>query len=181
MGTNRKLRLLFAAFMAGGNATILENLEHEIECRQDVDSSWLRIEMDPNKLTSYGEKRTFLIPGTIRNSFVTSRRIHEEEKNGVCFDAAYFFQHTICMGLVRFRSRVPYVIAMDGTPMFYAKNELWYGHPYFDPKSMIAKVKHVITRSVYRKAFHLLPLSTKVRDSLIDDYRIPPEKISVMP
>lgn len=84
-------------------------------------------------------------------------------------------------GALRFRSRVPYVIAMDGTPMFYAKNELWYGHPYFDPESLSAKVKHILTRSVYRKAFHLLPLSTKVRDSLIDDYQIPPEKITVVP
>jgi glycosyltransferase involved in cell wall biosynthesis len=181
MGTNEKLHLLFAAFMAGGNATILQNLENEIKYKNNVDSRWLRIEVDPKRLTHYGEKRSFLIPGTIRNSFVTSQLIRKHEKSGIVFDAAYFFQHTICIGLWRFRNRVPYVIAMDGTPMFFAKNELWYGHPYFDPKNTIAKAKHILTRSVYRKAFHLLPLSTKVRDSLIDDYQIPPEKITVVP
>jgi glycosyltransferase involved in cell wall biosynthesis len=181
MGTNNKTHLLFAAFMAGGNATILQNLQNVIEPKEDVSSSWLRIDMDPKRLTSFGEKRSFLIPGTFRNSFVTFKKIREIEKRSVNIDAAYFFQHTICMGLVNFRRRVPYVIAMDNTPMFCAKNGLWYAHPYFDPKSLGAKLKHILTRDVYDQAFHLLPISTKVRDSLINDYRITPQKISVVP
>jgi len=179
--TDGKFHLLFAAFMAGGNATILENLQNEITEDRDVYSSWLRIEIDPKRMTKFGERRSFLIPGTLRNSFVTSRRIHEFEKRGVIFDAAYFFQHTICFGLVSFRNRVPYVIAMDNTPMFCAKNELWYANPYFNPKTLGAKAKHMMTRSVYKNAFHLLPISTKVRDSLIDDYHVSPEKITVVP
>ncbi len=178
---NKKMHLLFAAYMAGGNATIFDNLHSEIGSRQDITSSRLPIELDSKKLTNYGEKKSFLIPGTIRNSYITSQRIHEEEKKGVPFDAAYFFQHTICIGLVGFRRRVPYVIAMDGTPRFYAENEFWYAHPYFQPNSLSARIKHILTRGVYRQAFHLLPLSTKVRDSLIRDYQIPAERITVVP
>jgi glycosyltransferase involved in cell wall biosynthesis len=181
MQENKKPHFLFAAFMAGGNATILQNLQSEIECRKDVSSSWERIDLDLKKLAFYGEKKSFLVPGTFRNSHVTAQRVREHKRRGVVFDAAYFFQHTICMGLVRFRSSVPHVIAMDGTPMFYAKNELWYAHPYFNPKSLGARIKYILKRDVYRRAFHLLPLSTKVRESLVNDYGISPEKVTVMP
>ena len=181
MKQNNKSHMLFAAYMAGGIRTIQENLQNEISSRNDLDSTWLNIEMDPKKLIKFGKKRISFIPGTIRNSMVTHREISSREKNGIKFNTAYFFQHTICMGLTSFRKRVPYVIAMDGCPMFYAKHKLWYAHPYFDPDSPSAKIKHVLTRHVYHKASHLLPLSNAVKDSLINDYQVPEEKITIVP
>jgi glycosyltransferase involved in cell wall biosynthesis len=112
---------------------------------------------------------------------VTGRRIRELERAGWRFDAAYFFQQTICTFLWRFRSQVPYVIAMDGTPLWYARNELWYAQPRFDPRSLVSRAKRQMTRRVYSQAFHLLPLSTGVRDSLVEDYGIAPDRITVMP
>lgn len=174
-------RLLFAAYMAGGNATILQNLEEQVGQRADVHSAWLRIEMDDESRRFNRTPRRHLIPGTIRNSLVTGTRIHESERVGGEFDAAYFFQHTICTFLWRFRSHVPYVIAMDGTPLWYAKNELWYAQPPFDPASRSARIKRELTRRVYGHAFHLLPLSGSCRQSLIDDYDIPPDRVTVVP
>ena len=46
MSPDRRPRFLFAAYMAGGNGTILQNLEDAIRGRSDVDSAWLRLEMD---------------------------------------------------------------------------------------------------------------------------------------
>lgn len=178
----RKPRLLFAAYMAGGNATILKNLEDVIGGRRDVDSAWLPIEMDAeSRVIGRSARGRKLIPGTIRNSMVTGERIRNLERSVGRFDAAYFFQQTICMFLWRFRSRVPYVIAMDGTPLWYAKNELWYAQPRFDPTTVGSRVRHALTRRVYQGAFHLLPLSWSTRQSLIDDYGVPPERITVVP
>jgi glycosyltransferase involved in cell wall biosynthesis len=70
---------------------------------------------------------------------------------------------------------------MDGTPMYYAKHGLWYAHPAFDPDSISARWKKSITRSVYAGAFHLLPFSEGVRESLVEDYGIPEEKVTVLP
>jgi glycosyltransferase involved in cell wall biosynthesis len=72
-------------------------------------------------------------------------------------------------------------VAMDGTPLWFARNELWYALPRFDPESPASRLKHELTRRVYQKAFHLLPLSRGCRQSLIDDYGIPPERITVLP
>jgi glycosyltransferase involved in cell wall biosynthesis len=112
---------------------------------------------------------------------VTGAGIESLETSRRRFDAAYFFGHTICMFLWRFRRRVPYVLAMDGTPMWYARNKLWYAFPPFDPKSLSARLKHLVVRNLYRKAYHLFPLSHGVRDSLVHDYGIPPERITVVP
>jgi glycosyltransferase involved in cell wall biosynthesis len=183
MSPNPKPNLLFAVYMAGGNATILQNLQSSIAPRSDVDSSWLPVEMDAASKV-YGMHRTYrrpLVPGTYRNSRVTGDRIREFEVARRPFDAAYFFGHTICMFLFRFRSRVPYVLAMDGTPLWYARHRLWYAFPPFDPRSPVARLKHMIVRSVYRKAHHLFPLSSGVRDSLVHEYGVAPEKVTVLP
>ena len=181
MSPGRRSRLLFAAYMAGGNATILQNLEDVIAARSDVESAWLRIEMDAESERLDRRPRRSLLPGTIRNSMITGQRIRREERERGRFDAAYFFQQTICMFLWRFRSRVPYVVALDGTPLWYARNERWYAQPKFDPTTRVSRVKHELTRRVYARASHLLPLSWSCRDSLMRDYGIPPERITVVP
>ena len=181
MSSGKNLRFLFACYMAGGNGTILQNLEDSIGGRSDVDTAWVRIEMDHESKRWDRHPRRSLVPGTIRNSIVTGEEIRKLERSGSRFDAAYFFQQTICMFLWRFRSRVPYLVAMDGTPLWYAKHDLWYAQPRFDPRSRVSKVKQALTRRVYQQAFHLLPLSWSCRESLIADYRIPPERITVVP
>jgi glycosyltransferase involved in cell wall biosynthesis len=183
MHLQTKLNLLFAVYMAGGNATILQNLQRVIGRRKDVDSSWVPVEMDARSKV-YGTHHTYrrpLVPGTVRNSMVTGERIKELEVSQRPFDVAYFFGHTICMFLFRFRRRVPYVLAMDGTPLWYARHQLWYAFPRFDPGSLASRLKHLIVRRMYRKAHHLFPLSHGVRDSLVHDYGIPPERITVLP
>lgn len=178
----QRLRLLFAAYMAGGNATILANLKEASEERPHA-TSWAPIDLDAeSKRYKHGMSGPrALVPGTFRNSMITARFIREMERDGPPFDAAWFFQQTICMFLWRFRRRVPHVVAMDGTPLWYARHGLWYAQFRFDPSALREKIKYLLTRQVYQQAFHLLPLSTGVRDSLVEDYGVPPERITVVP
>ena len=181
MPATRRPRLLFAAYMAGGIRTLLDNLQHQIAGSDAVDSEWVRVEMDAESQKLGHERRRALLPGTVRNSLVTGREIRRLEAADRPFDAAWFYPLTICMLLERFRRRVPYVLSLDGTPLWLAKNELWYALPRFDPQSLVARFKHRLTRRVFTQAFHLLPFSYTVRDSLIEDYGIPPERITVTP
>jgi glycosyltransferase involved in cell wall biosynthesis len=184
MTSSQKPHLLFAAYMAGGNATIFANLQHEIAGRSDVDSAWVPIEMDEEskRWGRHGERRRrSLVPGTVRNSIQTGKHIRALEESGRKFDAAWFFQQTICMFLWRFRSRVPYTVGMDGTPLWYAKHQLWYAHHRFDRKKLLERAKHVLNRRLYRQAFHLFPLSAGVRASLLEDYDVPPERVTILP
>lgn len=158
--------------MAGGNATIFENLKESLGSRSDFRSAWLPVAIEnPN---GHG-------PAALRNGRVTARKIREFEEAASRFDAAYFFQHTMVTALFAFRKRVPYILAMDGTPMWYNREGLQYAHDPFDPRRPASRIKRRIIASVYRGAHHLLPLSEGVKASLIDDYGVDPGRISVMP
>ena len=73
MKANVKLSLLFAAYMAGGNATILQNLQSYVDERRDVEAAWLPVEMDDESKVFgvHRRRRHHIVPGTVRNSRVT--------------------------------------------------------------------------------------------------------------
>ena len=96
-------------------------------------------------------------------------------------DAAYMLEQTLITFLWRFRRRTPFLLATDMTPLFCAKRTFWYAVPEFDPSSPGSRLKQAITSSVYRSAFHLLPWSSAVRDSLVEDYAVPEKQITVLP
>lgn len=177
-------RALLAAYLAGGNATILDGFCHALQGRADLEVACVGVEMD-GESQRYGphgvRRRRSLVPGTVRNSVMTGRAISSLERAGRPFEAAWFFQQTICMFLARFRRRVPYLVAMDGTPLWYARHGLWYAQHRFDPRSLASRLRHRLTRRIYREAFQVLPLSTGVARSLAEDYDVPPERITVMP
>jgi glycosyltransferase involved in cell wall biosynthesis len=175
----QRARLLFAFYMVGGNATIFQNLRGLISQREDVESDWLPIENEHTDLIA--RIPPFSLNPTLANSTVTRLRIRDLERRGGRYDAAYFFQNTIVTLLWGLRRRIPHVIDMDGTPLWYKKNKLWYEHADFDPQSPGARLKYAITRSVYGGARYLLPLSHSVRRSLIEDYGIAPQKVIVVP
>ena len=176
-----KNRVVFAAYMAGGIATVFQNLKEAIGTRQDMDSAWVPVEMDEESKRPRDVARRAVIPGSIRNSMRTGAQIRKLEKSGGKFDAAYFTYPTLCMFLWRFRRRVPYLVAMDWTPLWCAERSLWYAHPPFDPSTLGSRMRQALIRRVYDRAFHLLPWSWGCRESLIRDYGIPPERITVVP
>ena len=134
MTTTKKPRMLFAAYMAGGVRTILQNLGELIGPRTDVDSAFVPVEMDQESQVLGKVRKRSLIPGSIRNSAVTASRIRALEAEGGPFDAAFFYPHTICILLWRFRRRVPYVVAMDGTPLWYAQHRALVRAPVLRPQ-----------------------------------------------
>ena len=175
----RKPHFLFAFYMAGGNVTIFQNLKEVIGRRDDVDSTWLPIDVHPDDFIT--KIPPISLNGSFRNSAATGSRIHSLQRSGVQFDAAFFFQHTIVTFLYGLRKRIPHLIAMDGTPLWFAENKFWYAHPRFEPGSLMARVKRRITRSVYAGAYRLLPMSYGVKESLINDYNIQEERVDVVP
>jgi glycosyltransferase involved in cell wall biosynthesis len=179
--TNSKPNFLVSVYMAGGNATILQNLQSAMEARTDLDASFLPVEMTESDSRLGVQRGRSWMPGSLRNSKVTGERIAALEAKTRPFDAAYFFQHTICLFLWRFRARVPYILALDGTPLWYQREKLPYSHPDFDPKTLTSRARQLVIGRVYHKAHHLLPLCESVRDSLIHDYGVPPGKITVVP
>ena len=175
----KKPRVLFAVWMVGGIKTVFDNLKSSIGDRSDIEASWLPIEMYPHDWITWIPP--ILFSGAWRNSAATWLRIRRLERTGKRFDAAYYLEYGIIIFLRNFRRRVPYLLSLDMTPLYCARHKLWYAVPQFNPHSPLARLKRVIMRSVFADAAHLLAWSHGVKESLITDYNIPEEQITVLP
>jgi glycosyltransferase involved in cell wall biosynthesis len=174
-----KPRVLFAVWMVGGIKTVFDNLQAVIGDGGNIEASWLPIEMYPADWITWIPP--ILFSGAWRNSAATWLRIRRLELAGKRFDAAYFLEYGTILLLRSFRRRVPYLLSLDMTPLYCARHELWYAVPRFNPKSPLARLKKAITRAVFADAAHLLPWSHGVKESLIRDYNIPEDRITVLP
>lgn len=175
----RPPHFLFAIWMVGGIQTVFNNMRTALESRDDARFSWLPIDMYPDDWIT--RIPPISLNGSWKNSMATWWRMrpHVRERGDV--DAAYVLEHTLLMFLRGFRRRVPFLLATDITPLFCARHKLWYAVPEFDPASRSSRIKQRITRSVYASAYHLLPWSTAVRDSFVEDYGIPADRMTVLP
>lgn len=170
---------VFAVWMVGGIQTVYHNMKNGLSSMDGAQTSWVPIEMYPEDWIT--RIPPISLVGTWRNSMATWNRMRPLRRTHGPFDAAYILEQTLITFLWRFRSRTPYLLSTDMTPLFCAKRGFWYAVPEFDPLSMSSRAKQAITGSVYRRAFHMLPWSSAVRDSLIEDYGVPENRITVLP
>jgi glycosyltransferase involved in cell wall biosynthesis len=175
----RPLHFLFAAWMVGGNLTLFDNMKEEVMKPPVARTSWVPVEMYPDDWIT--RLPPVSLSGTWRNSAATGMRIRSLQRERGQVDAAYVFGHSLVTFLWRFRQKVPYIVATDMTPMYCATHGLSYAVPDFNPQSLVSRMTDALTRRVYQGAYHLLPLSTGVRDSLLHDYGVAPERVTVLP
>jgi glycosyltransferase involved in cell wall biosynthesis len=175
-----KPHFAIAVLMAGGNITTFLNLKEKIGQRNDIDSSWLPIELESEGFVARNLPR--LYNGALANTFETRSRIRALERSGVTLSAAYIIHHSlVAFSRQGLGHRIPFLLGMDTTPLYCLERGFTYAHPVFDPNTFVSRAKHRMVCSALKKAFHLLPLSYGVKESLIEHYGMPAEKITVMP
>ena len=175
-----KPHFAIAVLMAGGNITTFQNLKEKIGQRDDIDSSWLPIELESDGFVARNLPR--LYNGALAHTFETRTRIRALERSGVTLSAAYILHHSlVAFSRQGLGHRIPFLLGMDTTPLYCLERGFTYAHPVFDPNKIVSRTKHRMVCSALEKAFHLLPLSYGVKESLIEHYGMPAEKITVMP
>ena len=170
---------VFAVWMVGGIQTVFHNMRSGLGATTAARTSWVPVEMYPDDWIT--RIPPISLNGTWRNSMATWNRMRAFRRAHGPFDAAYVLEQSLITFLWQFRSRTPFLLATDMTPLFCAKRGFWYAVPEFDPEAVSSRVKQAITASVYRSAFHLLPWSRAVRDSMIEDYGVPEDRVTVLP
>jgi glycosyltransferase involved in cell wall biosynthesis len=183
MRSKKKYRFLFAVEMTGGNATWFQNLKDAIGGREDVESTWLPIELQPKETIAHIPPIS--LNWTLKGGLVTRMRVRLLERSGLAFDAALFHHQVIATFLSGFASkfakRVPTLISLDATPVSMLRYGQWYNTSVADPDSVVRQLKRSVTRSVYLNAAHLLPFSAWAKESLMKDYGVQEDKITVVP
>jgi len=94
-------------------------------------------------------------------------------------DCLFFHTQIFTLFNYDFVKRIPSVISLDATPhQFKGIASSYDSNP---ATGVLGKIKHEWYRGVFRHAVGLVAISKWVRDSLIADYGVEPDKIMVIP
>jgi len=176
---NKKLKFLFISAPFSGIEIFQRNLCQVISKRDDIESIWSWVDVNPKDF--FINLYPFSLNWTFKAGMIAKSRIKELEKNGEVFDAV-FINHLTPLAFIRkFRRRVPTILSLDITPPLLANYSTWYQYKKKRKFPLFEKFKYLMTRKAYNDAAFLLPWSEWVRESLIMDYGIGPEKIEIIP
>ena len=95
-------------------------------------------------------------------------------------DAALFHTQVTSLFSRGFMRRVPSVVSLDATPLQYDALGAFYHHAP-SKSGKLEAIKKQMNERAFRAATHLVSWSEWAKKSLINDYGIAPEKITVIP
>ena len=104
-------------------------------------------------------------------------------------DLVFFHTQTTSLFCCDLMKRVPSVISLDATPMNLERLGLSHFNHYVESHQPIARVKRYLNRvtksalnqRAYEAAHAIVAWTSWVKDSLVNDYGISPEKVHVIP
>ena len=176
---NRKLKFLFISAPFSGIEIFQRNLYQVISKRDDIESIWSWVDANPKEFIVH--LYPLSLNWTFKAGMIAKSKIKELEKKGEIFDAVFINHLTPLTFIRKFRRRVPTILSLDITPPLFANYNTWYQCKKKYKFALFEKFKFFITRKAYNDAAFLLPWSEWVRESLMRDYGIAPEKIEVIP
>ena len=159
-----------------GHRTYYENLRAFVDLDPRVCATWAPITYRPD-----ADQWTWLslFPGRLRGPWYGRAQVQQALRQP-SFDMVFFnTQVPATLGGAVARRR-PYVISTDITPIQYDQMGALYHHQG-DRPGLLKWYKHRVNIQTLRHAAMLLPWTHWVKDSLIKDYGIPAEHISVVP
>ena len=175
----RQYRFLFVMAMILGKKTACQNLRAAITPIEDVESTWITIDMPPAGRAA----RWPLLSRSHSLAFglVARAEVRRLLSSGERYDAVFFNHILPAVFLGRLRKSVPCVDSMDATPL----SLLRHGQAYYETQrrpgaSAIRALKNRRARSLFMNSACLLPYSRFTMGSLVQDYGIPEEKIRVV-
>ena len=95
-------------------------------------------------------------------------------------DAALFHTQVTSLFSSGFMRRVPSVVSLDATPLQYDALGAFYGHAP-SASGRLETYKKQRNENAFASAQHLVSWSEWAKKSLVADYHVPPEKVTVIP
>lgn len=171
-------RIGFAIEQTMGHVTYYRNLQSWSKDDASIVPSWFPI--------PYWRPDAWArIPGVRNNaSMYLSLRARDDLRRARAAshnDVLFFHTQGTAMCSAGFARRVPVVISTDGTPINMDTMAEAYGHRPDAEGGAVDRLKQAVYRWVFRRAAALTTWSRWVKDSLVDDYRVPAEKVEVIP
>ena len=169
-------RLGFALEYSLGHTTHAQNLKRTLESRADISPTYVDLPYDG--MTGAWTK----LPGvrsnwTLRASLGAWLGLRRQAK---ALDGALFHTQVTSLFASGIMRRVPSVVSLDATPLQYDALGAFYGHVP-SSNSRLEEVKKRLNQKSFNSARRLVTWSQWAKDSLVADYGVPAEKITVIP
>jgi len=170
-------RVAFVMEQNLGHITHFQNLRAVVSRQTAVKPTWIPIPFGPGGLGR-------LVPGyagnwSLRAGYRARRRL-ARELGARQHDAIFFHTQVTALFSRALMRSVPAVVSLDATPINYDSVGAAYGHRAAGG-SWLDHRKFAINREVFHTALRLVAWSEWARDSLVADYGVPGDRITVIP
>jgi glycosyltransferase involved in cell wall biosynthesis len=156
-----------------GHRTHYHNLRRFVAEAPDVAAAFLPIAFEPAGLLSR-------LPIARGNWSIRASRLAQQAVSRLWVEApldALFYHTQVTALLAPLQRAVPVVISLDATPLNYDTVGRYYGHT---SGGRLERLKLHANRRAFASAAALITWSQWAKDSLIGDYGVPAEKITVI-
>lgn len=170
------IKVTFVMEQQIGHHTFYKNLRKFIDSDQCITASW--VEVTYSDSSGLWQSIPFL-PDGIRGSLAGRSQVKHGLKASQA-DAIFFNTQVPAALIGKGGIKRPYILCTDITPIQYDAMGTHYGHEP-DKIPFIAAYKHWVNQKLFQGAYHIIPWSTWVQKSLIEDYGVPEQKITVIP
>lgn len=160
-----------------GHITHYQNLKHWVEQDRTICPAWMPIADGKRDLWEW-------LPVVRANwSLQSSLRAHDAIRSALSaqpLDALFLHTQTAALFAIPFMRQIPTVISTDATPLNFDSVGVGYQHKV-DGHALLERRKFLWTRSTYHAATALIAFSQWTKDSIVTDYGVAAEKVSIIP
>ena len=165
-------RIGFLMVQSLGQITHDQRMRLEVAKDAEIQPVWMPI-------FPYYEDRWQKFPMITNNNTLTYglRARDQLQDHKQSFDALYCHTQEAAVLLWKYMKRIPTILSLDATPINFASVGAGYGRR--KRSKAVERVKHFLIKRSFERAAHLVPWSCWAKDSLINDYGMPEQKITV--
>jgi glycosyltransferase involved in cell wall biosynthesis len=170
-------RFTFVMEQTLGHIPFAQNLRKAFDSDKSVEVSWLKVDYSQQ---SWFEKLPLVRHNWSLRGSLKARQAVRSLNKATGKPALYLF-HTQVISLLSagwLPGNIPLIVSLDATPLNYDRVGQAYGHQ--TGNQLIEKIKFWLNRRAFHKATYLVTWSEWARQSLIQDYGVPPDKVEVI-
>jgi glycosyltransferase involved in cell wall biosynthesis len=158
-----------------GHGTHSRNLERYVQHDQEVMPVWMPIDFEA---TGWLGVLPLIRSNWSARASLLARRAIARARRQTRLDALFIHTQVASLFAGPVMRAVPTIISLDATPMNYDTVGEYYGHKSGGP---LEGLKFRANAHAFRLATGLVTWCQWAKDSLVNDYGVPPEKITVIP
>ncbi len=158
-----------------GHGTHARNLERYVQDDQEVQPLWMPLDFAP---TGWLKALPLVRSNWSARASILARRAIARARRQQKLDALFIHTQVASLLAAPAMRAIPTIISLDATPINYDTVGAFYNHQSGGP---LERLKFRANVRAFKQAVGLVTWCQWARDSLVNDYGVPPEKITVIP